>query len=199
MTIKLNVNDIIQNLRTQGVIDNRSEVKNQMNGTTDGLVYTIKVNDVPKYILKLDHPQHISLVAQFKQTYRDSPLLPRLIYTAPDNGFIVYSYLSGTTDYTRGSKAQWLTILASGLINHYKRFNDSDKWGYWLEEPRDTWRDFLAQAVEYAQDQVGGHLSLEDYSIVKSFVENASKAGNRMGFCFMVIAASTTLSLKRMR
>ncbi|WP_053373369.1 phosphotransferase [Paenibacillus sp. FJAT-27812] len=174
MTIKLNVNDIVQNLRTQGVIDSRSEVKNQMDGTTDGLVFTVQVNEAPKYVLKLDHPQHISLVTQFKQTYRDSPLLPKLIYIAPDNAFFVYSYLTGTTDYKRGSKAQWLTILASGLINHYKRFSDSDKWGYWLEEPCDTWRDFLALAVEYARNQVGSYLSLEDYSVVKSFVENTA-------------------------
>lgn len=175
MTIRLNVNDIIKDLRETGVIESASKVSNKMNGTTKGLVYTLTVNDEPKYVLKLDSPQNISLVEQLHQQYIHSSLLPKLIYTKSDKSFMLYSYIAGITHDNRGSKINWLTLLVKGLLNHYEIYPETDKWGFWLEEPRQTWRDFIDQGVEYARINVGSHLPIEDYNQVKSFVGNISK------------------------
>jgi len=119
MIKKEEIHDIIKHLRSFGAIEKQSELNKQMDGTTDGLVYVIKVDDAPKYILKLDQPDAISLVEQFFEACLDAPLLPKLIHTAPDKSYIVYTFLKGSTDYIGGSKAHWLKTVASGLIKHY--------------------------------------------------------------------------------
>lgn len=175
MRLKPGVNDIIKYLRETGIIDYTAEVTNKMNGTTDGLVYTLTVNDESKYVLKQDSQQNISLVEQLHQAYKHSTLLPKLLYTDPAKTFIVYSYINGITHYNRGSKINWLTLLVNGLINHYENYQQTDKWGFWLEDPCQTWRDFIDQGVEYARINVGSLLPTEDYYKVKSFVGNISK------------------------
>jgi hypothetical protein len=175
MTLRLDISDIIKELRETGVIDSSSKVTNKMNGTTDGLVYNLTVNDEPKYVLKLDSPQNISLVEQLHQTYIHSNLFPKLLYTEPDKTFILYSYITGTTHYNRGSKINWLTLLVKELLNHYEIYKLTDKWGLWLEDPCQTWRDFIDQGVENARINVENLLPIEDYYKVKSFVENISK------------------------
>jgi hypothetical protein len=168
------VNGIINDLHEKGVIDNADNVINSMTGTTDGLVYALSVNNKPKYVLKLDRPQRIMLVEQLLHTYLHTPLLPKLLYTDPAKAFIVYTYITGTTHYERGSKINWLKLLVNGLINHYENYQYTDKWGFWLEDPCQTWCDFIDRGVEYARINVGSLLPVEDYYKVKSFVGNIS-------------------------
>lgn len=175
MTHKLEVNNIIKELCETGVIDSSSKLTNKMNGTTNGLVYTLTVHDEPKYVLKFDSIKNITSVEQFLRTYRHATLLPKLLYTDPTKEFFVYTYMNGTTHYKRGSKINWLTLLINGLINHYENFQQTDKWGFWSEDPCETWRDFIYQGVEYARINVGNHLPIEDYHKVKSLVGNISK------------------------
>ncbi|NOU70983.1 phosphotransferase [Paenibacillus sp. LMG 31458] len=175
MALRLDVKQIIKDLSKTGVIESTAIATNKMNGTTEGLVYTLTVNDEPKYVLKLDSPQNISLVEQLQLTYRESTLLPKLLYTEPNKAFIVYSYITGTTHYNRGSKIDWLTAIVKELLNHYVIYQKTDKWGFWLEDPCQTWREFIDQGVEYARINVGSLLPIEDYNKVKSFVENISK------------------------
>jgi hypothetical protein len=182
MTLKPEVNDIIRYLRESGIIDYTTKVTNKMNGTTDGLVYTLTVNDEAKYVLKQDSQQSISLVEQLHQFYIQSTLLPKLIYTDPAKTFIVYSYINGTTHYKRGSKINWLKALVNGLINHYENYQQTDKWGFWIEDPCQTWLDFIDQGVEYARIDLGDLLPTEDYYKVKSFVGNISKGERQERF-----------------
>lgn len=182
MTPILDVNQIIKDLSKTGVIETTAIAANKMNGTTEGLVYTLTVNDEPKYVLKLDSPQNISLVEQLHLSYIESTLLPKLLYTEPNKAFIVYSYISGTTHYNRGSKIDWLTSLVKELLNHYAIYHKTDKWGFWLEDPCQTWHEFIDQGVEYARINVGSLLPIEDYYKVKSFVENISKGEGQERF-----------------
>ena len=82
-----------------------------MSGTTDGSVYALTVDEQPHYILKIDSERDISLVSQLHEAYSKSPLLSKFIYTDPSNGFLVYSYISGTTHYNRGSKLDWMARI----------------------------------------------------------------------------------------
>lgn len=175
MTLRLDVNNIIKDLRELGVIDSKSKVSNQMNGTTDGLIYNLTVNNEPKYVLKLDSSHNTSLVEQFLYMYRQATLPPKLLYTDPAKTFIVYTYIKGITHEERGSKINWLSHLVNGLINHYEHVQHTDKWGFFLENPCDTWRDFMDDCVEYARSNIGSRLPIEDYHKVKSLVENVSK------------------------
>ncbi|MBW7456387.1 phosphotransferase [Paenibacillus sepulcri] len=169
------ISGIISDLIKKGVIDNSLYAANSVAGTTDGLVYMLTANKITKYVLKLDLPQQIIPVEQLFQTYRSSPLLPKLLYTDPAKDYIVYTYIEGTTHYERGAKLNWLTILINGLLNHYENNLQTKEWGFWLEDPCQTWRDFIDKGVEYARTAVGNLLPVEDYDQVKALVGNIAE------------------------
>ena len=141
-----------------------------MKGTTEGLVYTLSEKGTPKYVLKFDYPQEIDFVQQFLQAYQNVSLLPKLLYTDPEKKFIVYSFLTGTTHYNRGSKINWMTILVKDLFNHYKKSDQAAEWGR-LGIPRQSWHEFNTISVESAYINIGDLLPIEDYLKVKSFVD----------------------------
>ncbi|MGZ9582941.1 phosphotransferase [Paenibacillus marinisediminis] len=175
---KHNVNDIIGRLHESGVIDDKAEVMAKLNGTTDGLVYTLAVNEEPKYVLKMDHTESIGFVEQFHQATIESPLLPKLIYTDPAKTFIVYSYIEGTTHYNRGSKGKWMSRLVTELLNHYETAACMDKIGR-LTMPRDSCREFNERSLEGARNNVGDILSIEDTNKVNALVENISQVDRK--------------------
>ncbi len=104
------INNIIQHLLQLDIIDSASQLNQKMNGTTNGLVYTVTVHEEPRYVLKMDKFENISIVKQFYSTYKASSVLPNLDYTDPAHTFIVYSDIKGTTHYNRGSKIKWLSL-----------------------------------------------------------------------------------------
>lgn len=168
------VENIIKSLQDKGVIDLKEQDIKIMKGTTDGLVYTLSENNIPKYILKQDHPQEITFVEQFLHAYQNVSLLPKLLYTDPEKEFIVYSFITGTTHYNRGSKLNWMTLLVKELFNHYEKYDQTAEWGR-LGIPRQSWREFNISSVESAYVNIGDLLSTEDYYKVKSLVERIGK------------------------
>lgn len=174
MVVKLEVENIIKSLQDKGVIDLKEQDIKIMKGTTDGLVYTLSENNIPKYILKQDHPQEITFVEQFLHAYQNVSLLPKLLYTDPEKEFIVYSFITGTTHYNRGSKLNWMTLLVKELFNHYEKYDQTAEWGR-LGIPRQSWREFNISSVESAYVNIGDLLSTEDYYKVKSLVERIGK------------------------
>ncbi|WP_246070455.1 aminoglycoside phosphotransferase family protein [Paenibacillus kobensis] len=181
MVLSNNVNDIITYLQEAGVIEPHTKIMNKMNGTTDGLVYTLTVNEEPKYVLKLDNPVNIGLAEQFHLTYRNSTLLPRLHYTDPARSFNLYAYSKGTTHYNRGSKIHWLTLLVKQLLNHYDRYDQTNTWGR-IILPRQSWREFNEISVESARSKIGNVLPSEDYYKVKALIARISEVSDNNKF-----------------
>lgn len=178
MLLSQDVNDIMKDLLQQGVIDSSSKLTTKMNGTTDGLVYTLTVNEVPTYVLKLDRPENITWVELLHQSYKKSKLLPELLYTAPTKTYFVYAYLEGTTHYHRGSKINWLTLLVEEFLNYYEIYEQTEMWGM-LVKPRDSWREFNERGLEGARNNVGSLLPIEDYHKVKSLLDGISEVGRK--------------------
>lgn len=174
MSLEYDMNEILIDLHTKGVLDSIDGPISRMSGTTEGHVYTLSVENEPKYVLKIDSPHQISLIEQWHQAYIHSTLPPKLLYTDPAKTYIVYTYIAGTTHFQRGSKINWLTLLVNRLLNSYEIYPHTDKWGFWLEDPRETWRDYIDRGVEDARINIGSLLPAEDYDKVKSFVENIS-------------------------
>lgn len=175
MIPKREINDIMSELHQLGIIDSTARVNNQMNGSTEGVVYTISIQEEPRYVLKFDQPEDIVHVEQLHLAYVDSPLLAKLLYTDPEKSYMVYSYIAGTTHYNRGSKVDWLSRFVKDFLNHYKRYEGaaSDRWGR-LSETRETWREFNERSVESTRIQLGDLLSSEDHLKVASLVESIS-------------------------
>lgn len=166
------VNHICMVLQDKGVINLNALKINKINsGTTDGLVYSISENNVPKYLLKLDRPQQINFTSLFFHTYQDVRLLPKLYYTDPEKEFILYAYIKGTTHYNRGSKIDWMTLLVNELFNHYVKCDQNADWGRMGGIPQQTWHNFNLRSLESAHANIGDLMPQVDYFKVKSIVE----------------------------
>jgi hypothetical protein len=172
MTELSKVNNILTFLQDKGIINlNEQEIMEMKSGTTDGLVYTIAENNLPKYVLKLDQPQQTNFANRFLHTYQHVSLLPKLYYTDPGKEFILYAYIEGTTHYNRGSKINWMTLLVKELFNRYVKYDQNANWGRLGGIPQQTWYDFNRRSLESARVNIGNLLPHEDYFKVKSIVE----------------------------
>ncbi|MCP1311947.1 phosphotransferase [Paenibacillus tyrfis] len=174
MTFKQDIHDILEDLRNKRILDSEVKAAHLMKGTTDGRVYTLTINDEPKYVLKLDSPQNICLVEQCVQAYPESRLLPKLLYIDPAKTFMIYPYLTGTTHNERGCKLDWMTLLVKDLLNHYEIDDQTEKWGR-LALPRDSWLEFNERSLEGARENIGRLLPTEDYDKVQALIERISK------------------------
>lgn len=138
----------------------------RLSGTTAGLVLSLKSKQENKYILKFDNPNEIQFVEQLLNTYEDSVLLPKVLLTAEDKSYFVYTFIEGTTHYNRGLKKNWLKILVKDLLNKYVEYKEKSNWGR-IEYPRQTWKEFNEISIEEARINLGNLLSIEDYDYVK--------------------------------
>lgn len=139
----------------------------RLSGTTSGLVLMLESKQANTYILKYDYPSQIQVVEQLLNTYKNSKLLPEILFTSQDSTYFVYTFIEGTTHFNRGLKKDWLIILIQDLFNKYICYQDVDMWGR-LENPRRTWKEFNEISIEETRINIGAILSIEDYNYVKS-------------------------------
>lgn len=139
----------------------------KLSGTTSGLILKLESNQDNKYILKYDYPNQIQLVEQLLSTYKNSELLPKILFLSQDKSHFVYTFIEGTTHSNRGSKKKWLTILTKDLFNKYVSCQDMNIWGR-MECSRRTWKEFNEISIEEARINIGDSLLSEDYNYVKS-------------------------------
>lgn len=164
------INEIFYGLINQGIIKNDDiDIKKLKSGTTNGILYTLYNNGVPKYVIKIDKPKLIAATEAFLHTYKDVNLLPNVLYTDEKKEFIVYSYISGETHLNRGSKIEWMTILIKELLNKYKKVNN-ENWGRVNGIHRNSWADFNLSSLEFAQEDIGDLLPSEDHKKVELLV-----------------------------
>lgn len=140
----------------------------RLSWTTSGLVYKLESEQGRSYVLKYDEPYQIEMVGRLLSAYRSSPLLPKLLYTAPDHSCFIYTFIEGTTHIPQGSKKEWLTRLVHELLNRYEP-TPIATWGR-LEYPLESWRRFHEISIEQAKDNIGDILSDEDFRFIQSIV-----------------------------
>ncbi|WJH35444.1 hypothetical protein N6H14_05250 [Paenibacillus sp. CC-CFT747] len=205
----------LQELQAKGILPRNAELAGRRSGTTEGHVYlvtsgnepgsviktddptsgkepgyVIKADDPasgkePGYVIKTDDPVSAALAERFLRSYAGSSLLPAFLYAAPDKAYYVYSYTPGTTYSGRGNKRTWLTMLTKGLLNQYRRLDDTGYWGYWATEPCGTWQEYLERGISYARETIRDHLTSEDYLLMKFLRPSLQKADVRRSFCCM--------------
>ncbi|WP_426452838.1 phosphotransferase [Paenibacillus sp. S-38] len=176
MTQRKDVHGLLETLRSTGVVDSRTYAREQLKGTTDGVVYELAVGEEPAYVLKMDRPEEIRQVEQFYTAYADSRLLPRLLHADPAGGSMVYSFVPGTTHIHRGPKARWMIRLVRELLNKYQACPSSEGWGR-LEAPRESWRAFQERSAEDASRTLAGILPAEDHERIRGLLGRISDAG----------------------
>jgi hypothetical protein len=165
------INEIITSLIYQGLFENDDiEFKGLKSGTTNGILYTLFINKMPMYVIKIDQPKVITSTEDFLLAYKEVKLLPDVLYTDPNKEFIVYSYISGETHFNRGSKLEWMPILIDELFNKYQKVGQSSSWGRVNGIQRKIWSDFNQSSLEYARENIGDVLPVEEHSRVEVLV-----------------------------
>ena len=68
------INEIIDVLINKGLIMNDGmELKRLRSGTTNGILYTL-LNNMPTFVIKIDHPKIITATEDFLLAYKDIKL-----------------------------------------------------------------------------------------------------------------------------
>jgi hypothetical protein len=172
----VNINEIIDILEKNSLImSTNMEFKVLKSGTTNGVLYTLYVENTPAYVIKIDQPSIINSTKDFLLAYQDVKLLPNLLYVDDQQEFLVYSYISGETHFNRGSKLKWMTRLIKELFDQYKKVDQDIPWGRVNGQKRKYWSDFNQISLESAKVNIGDLLSSEDHKRVASLVSALSE------------------------
>ena len=171
MSLSRDIKATLADLKVRGAIDRGiDEDAVNVKGSTDGMVYILAENAVPKLVLKLDRPQEIGSVEHFLKAYGHIPLLPELRYTDPDRTFMIYTYLEGTTRHSRGHKVNWLSRLTRELLNEYKPEPVADYWGR-SEFPCPSWREYNHRSLTEARNNLKDILPAGDHDSMQRLFE----------------------------
>ena len=163
------IKKIIAELIKQNVITAEPSRCKKLSGGTVSELYLLKVDD-SEYVLKLNGPEVTGPEALFLDTYEEVGVLPKILYVAPSKTYIVYSFISGSTDYSGSSKKKVLKELAEGLITQYEKATSESGWG-WVDSPSASWQEFLGNEVSYAKESIGSSLGPADYQFIAGLVE----------------------------
>ena len=164
------IDTIINLLINKFLLNEDIKVEKLNSGTTNGVLYLLFVGKKPSYVVKMDTPKIIKPTQHFLTTYSNTNLLPKMLYADPEEQFIVYDYIEGETHFNRGSKIDWMTILITQLFDKYVKVDESTPWGRINGTSRSSWSEFNQGSLEYAQQNIGSVLSLEDHKRVEHLV-----------------------------
>ncbi|MBY0122801.1 aminoglycoside phosphotransferase family protein [Bacillus sp. S/N-304-OC-R1] len=170
----MEIEKIITNLVQEKIIQSEPTKYEQLKGGTVSELYLLCHND-SKYVVKLNDAQLIQSEAFFLGYYKESNLLPRLLYVEPSYRYIVYSFITGSTNYVKNNKKDILNALVQGLLNHYKKAPNHSGWG-WADDPADSWERFLNNRVLEARKVIDSRLTHDDHSLVLHLLQKNNSA-----------------------
>ncbi|MGR6544130.1 phosphotransferase family protein [Paenibacillus tundrae] len=143
----------------------------RLSGGTVSKLYLIERTDGHPYVVKINEPQVVKSESIYLNHYQSSNLLPKLTFLEPSNTYLVYSFITGSTDYPDGNKTEILQTLVHGLINNYKQVSAEQGWG-WVDQPSKSWRDFLEDERSAKSKMIGVHLGDKDHELICSLVQS---------------------------
>ncbi|MED4204940.1 phosphotransferase [Neobacillus mesonae] len=163
MDIQMIINQLISN----NIIDSEPTEYKQLNGGTVSELYLIS----NKYVVKTNEPQVIESEVNFLHSHKESNLLPGVLFAEKSYNYIVYSFISGSTNYHRKNKKEMLKGLVQGLLNYYKSVPKQTGWG-WADQPCDTWKSFLINEIKAAKKIIHSRLDCHQHDFVLSIAQN---------------------------
>ncbi|PYZ94898.1 hypothetical protein CR194_05080 [Salipaludibacillus keqinensis] len=111
MEIKMNIKEIIKELIHNNIIQSRTTEYEKLNGGTVSELYLLHNCDGTKFVVKLNEKQILKSEVYFLDFYKNLNLLPNLLFVEQSYNYIVYSFISGTTNFTVKNKQEMLKIL----------------------------------------------------------------------------------------
>jgi fructosamine-3-kinase len=173
--VTMNIQRIIEELNSKGIIPSSAVKFEPLKGGTVSQLYLLKNSYGEKYVVKCNAPQILQAEANFLDFYKDKKLLPNLLYVEDSYQYIVYEFISGSTNYNRNcNKRKLLITLVNGLLNHYEQVPEPIGWG-WADEPTESWQTFLLQRVTEATKIVDSYLEKTDIDFVVALVNSLNR------------------------
>ncbi|GHI00335.1 phosphotransferase [Neobacillus kokaensis] len=166
----MEIQKIIKQLIHNHIINSEPMEYKQLNGGTVSELYLLNMGDC-KYVVKSNAPQIIKSEASFLYHYRNSPLLPKLLFVENSYKYIVYSFIVGSTNYDRENKKEMLKQLVQGLQNHYKSVPKDVGWG-WADQPQDSWQSFLLDEIMAAKDIIHSRFDYHHHDFLLTIAQN---------------------------
>ncbi|TLS50787.1 GNAT family N-acetyltransferase [Paenibacillus antri] len=157
--------EALESLRKRGIVPASSVLSPRMAGKTDGRVYAIASDGLPRFMLKYDVPDYIRTAATFLREHARSGWMPEVRYIDPEYRYFVYDYVPGRPGAEAISvpKAEWMGALMRNVVNRYRLSSATQGWG-WLDEMRaPTWAAFLERRIGEARRRIGDMLPMEDH------------------------------------
>ncbi len=170
---RVNIEKIIKELQQNNILSTKQINYEQLNGGTVSELYLLHNNGM-KYVVKSNDSQVIKSEANFLDTYKDLNFLPQLLFVEESFNYFVYSFINGSTNYSKKNKKDMLCVLVNELINNYRPISQYIGWG-WADEPTASWRSFLMTEILEANKIIGSQLSRNDFNLIQNLVK---KNGN---------------------
>jgi fructosamine-3-kinase len=171
MGINMNIKEIIKELIHNNIIQSITTQYEKLNGGTVSELYLLYNSDGTKYVVKLNEPQVLKSEANFLDCYKNLNLLPNLLFVEQSYNYIVYSFISGTTNLTGVNKQEMLKALVEGVLNNYKTVPNDIGYGY-ADELTDSWQVFLWNEIIEVNKILKSHLASDEYNFVLNVFEN---------------------------
>ncbi|PTL38690.1 phosphotransferase [Alkalicoccus saliphilus] len=171
MEIKMNIKEIIKELIHHNIIQSRTIEYEKLNGGTVSELYLLHNYDGTKFVVKLNEKQILKSEMYFLDFYKKLNLLPNLLFVEQSYNYIVYSFISGKTNFRVKNKQEMLTTLVDEAINNYKTVPNVIGFGY-TDELTDSWEAFLLNEIIEVNKLLKPHLPGDEYNFVLNVLEN---------------------------
>lgn len=156
---------ILKDLTKQGLINNEDAGFKKLSGGTVSDLFLIE----PNIVVKRNEPQIVEAETFYLKFYEELTILPNLLYTHLSKDYLVYTYIEGNIGNSK-DKYTMLSKLIHNLLNHYKPSPIEGKWG-WVDDPTDSWRDFMFTRATEAKTIIKSHLNENDHQSVFSLID----------------------------
>ncbi len=165
----MNVIKIIEELKNKQIIQPLIKEFDILKGGTTSQIFLLYDDSQPLYVIKLNDAITLEAETKFLKFYNHVELLPRLIYVDPLYRYIVYTFINGETNYPTGNKQSILQTLVKDFIHFYQPIKHNG-FGY-MDEPVQTWTEFLRNSATESKNIIGAILSEEDHHFILQLID----------------------------
>jgi hypothetical protein len=170
----MDIESILNDLIKEKVISAEIIEVKKLKGGTLSDIHVVKDINLSKYVIKINEPEVLKAESFFLWNYRHLDVLANILYTDPDNKYIVYSYVPGEINPYSISKDKFLQIIVERLINHYEPIGVNNGWG-WVQRTANSWSCFLRQWTIEADDWIGSYIPEKERKLIYELIEDSAR------------------------
>lgn len=161
---------IINELFQQGIFQSINVHCETLQGGTASELYLLQDSTNAQCVVKFNEPEVLQAEAAFLDCYNHLSLIPTLLYADSSHRYIVYSFISGTTQLTGINKQILLRTLAEEVLNQYKNTAADTGYGF-IDERMESWPNFLQKEILEASKIIGSCVEEAEHDFVLNILK----------------------------